>query len=109
MSKIIVTLSIALALAGAACSTANTATPMGCVASRPDAGTPDAVCAVEWACSSDSQHYDIVCTQDGSNWSCACTSDTVTGTNTIVINSFSCNLTGGSLTAAAKCGWYLQM
>ena len=110
MSKIIVTLIAALALSHAGCtSTTTTATATGCVAMRPDAGTNGSQCIIEWSCASGAQHYEIDCTLVGSNYSCNCGTDTSTLTKTILINPFSCDLSGGALPAAAQCGYTLQM
>ena len=113
MSKITRCLSLALALPAAAalallwggCSSNNSAIPMGCVTTAPDAGTAGATCGIDWSCNSDTEHFQILCTAAGNNWSCLCTSDTSGGDKTIIVNKFPCQ----SQPAAAQCGWTLQM
>jgi len=113
MSKIIVALIAALALAPSGCSSPST-TATGCVASRPDAGTAGNECLVQWACDGDTQHYRIDCTLVTSgtnvgNYTCNCTTDTTTLGRTVVVNAFSCDFAGGALPVAGQCGWMLQM
>jgi hypothetical protein len=109
MPKLIMTVTVLLALAGAGCASTNSSLPTGCVDGYPDAGVSDAVCAVAWSCSDDQQHYQIACTLDGSNYRCTCSSDTSNNGKVVVINAFTCSLGGEALSVAAQCGWNLQM
>jgi hypothetical protein len=73
----------------------NTGTPppaSGCVAVFPDAGTAnDVVCNIGWECSSNTERFQLICTEDSEgNESCTCSSDQTSETATVVVNSFVC-------------------
>jgi hypothetical protein len=111
MSKIIMALAAVAGLGaagalGATAGSSDTATPMGCVASTPDAGVvANEECAISWACSSDEQYFQIICTgKPGNLYSCVCTSNQNTDTQTIVVPAFLCqDMT--SRPVAGGCGW----
>jgi hypothetical protein len=109
--KLALAMAVTAALAFVQCTSNNLSTPTGCVAYRPDAGVSGAQCAVEWACNSGSQHYQVVCTlpPGNNNYACTCSTDTSSLEKTITLNPFSCDLTGGALLAANSCGYMLEM
>lgn len=102
---------MALMASWAGCGTAYQ-TPTGCVVSEGDAGTANNVtCSLEWACNSNTEHYQLNCTlSTPGNVSCVCTSDQTTLSSQILVNDdFVC--TGqGALAVVDECGhWDLQM
>jgi hypothetical protein len=95
-----------VALVSAGC-TSPTPQPTGCVYGVNEAG-PGVVCDLAWACSENTEHYQVLCTESDGNYSCTCTTDTSTAVTVIVVNPFECN-GGGGQGAALGCGWDLQL
>ena len=109
MSKFMVALMAVAALTCAGCASP-TATPTACVALYPDAGAGvGVVCEIGWSCSSDTEHFQILCTESGANYSCTCTTDTTTAVSVVVVNPFKCDGPGAQPAAIGGCRWDIQM
>jgi hypothetical protein len=104
---------LAVVMASAADCSTSFENPTGCVASTIDAGSAnDVTCNLGWACNSNSEHYQIICTTTSTpgNVACTCTSDQNNLSSQIIINDdFICNGTG-ALPVVDKCGnWDLVL
>jgi hypothetical protein len=82
-----------------------------CVAVFPDAGTAnDVVCNIGWACSSNTEHFQIICTAlAGDEESCTCSSDQTSDTQTVNVGSFVCQPMIALPVINQGCGFDVQM
>jgi hypothetical protein len=82
-----------------------------CVAVFPDGGTAnDVVCDIGWACSSNSEHFQIICTAlAGDEEACTCSSDQTTEMPMINVGTFVCQPMIALSVMTQGCGFDLQM
>jgi hypothetical protein len=84
-----------------------------CVAVFPDAETAnDVVCNIGWACSSNSEHFQIICTAlPGDEEACTCSSDQTTETPMVHVDSFVCQpmIALQVISGPDGCGFDLEM
>jgi hypothetical protein len=81
---------------------------INCIASAPSDTSGD-VCAVEFTCSPDAQHFEILCAQSGPNFECTCSSGTAGTSAPFGVSRFKCDAFGAVAVISGACDFGVQL